>query len=66
MHTHKIGFLYLSNELSEKEMKTIPFQQDKNNKMLRSKFILESEKYITEDYKILMKETKYTNKWNYI
>ena len=66
MHTLKIGFLYLSNELPEKEMKTIPFQQDKNNKMLRSKFILESEKYIAEDYKILMKETKYTNKWNYI
>ena len=34
--------------------------------MLRNKFIQESEKYITEDYKILMKEAKDTNKWNYI
>lgn len=34
-----------------------------NNKMLRNKFIQESEKYITEDYQILMKETKDRNKW---
>ena len=34
-----------------------------NNKMLRNKFIQESEKCITEDYKILMKETKDRNKW---
>ena len=31
--------------------------------MLRNKIIQENEKYITEDYKILMKETKDINKW---
>lgn len=68
MHAQKyVAFLYINNELAQREMKkTVPFIiASKRIKYLRINLTKKVKDLYSENYKILMKEIKYnTNKWN--